>query len=183
MEWRLLDKTLCTKIIPYLAFICELWCVYHDALDCWRMEWYWSKCQPCHAARLGVLENFAQRIYSWSYSFLGLSLLLKCITLPKLAFILPYLCRWLKWSLVGKMKAHACIIHVARSKIGSIVIILIFTSWLGRCTYGYGLLSWLTLFSFIFLGSCFFGMPSFLFLLFLFLVILLRHTIFSLSFF
>ena len=60
--------------------------------------------------------------------FLGLSLSLLCITLPRLAFILPYLCRWLKWSSVGSMKAHSCIISVARSKIGSIEIILIFTS-------------------------------------------------------
>ena len=31
---NLLDKTSCTKVIPYLAFICELECVYHDEVNC-----------------------------------------------------------------------------------------------------------------------------------------------------
>ena len=47
--WHLLDRTSCTKVIPYLAFACELECVYHDVCNCWRTEWTWPQVPslPC----------------------------------------------------------------------------------------------------------------------------------------
>ena len=50
---HLIDRTSCTKVVPYLAFACELECVYHDILSCWRMEWSRLQVSSCHVARLG----------------------------------------------------------------------------------------------------------------------------------
>jgi len=44
---------------------------------------------------------------------------LKCVPSPELAFS-SLLLKWLRWSLVGKLKAHAYIASVAKSKIGTI---------------------------------------------------------------
>ena len=106
--WHLLDRTSCTKVIPYLAFACELECVYHDVCNCWRTEWTWPQVPSCHVAKLGGFFSriFTKKVFMVLLSFIGLSKSLMCISLPMLTCTLPYCHGWHMWSLVGKVERH-----------------------------------------------------------------------------
>ena len=57
---HLLDRTSCTKAIPYLAFACELECVYHDVYNCWRTEWIWLQVPSLPCCQFwGFLQEFS----------------------------------------------------------------------------------------------------------------------------
>jgi len=89
VPWHL-DRTSCTKVIPYFASACELVCVYHDVYNCWRTEWPWPQVSSCHVAKFGgFCKNFLKEIFMVSLSFVGLSVLLMRIFLPGLASTLP----------------------------------------------------------------------------------------------
>ena len=61
VKWQLPDRISCTKVIPYIVLACELECVYHDILSCWRTEWSWLQVSSCHVARLGNFWIFFQK--------------------------------------------------------------------------------------------------------------------------
>jgi len=99
VPWHLPDRMSCTKVIPYLAFACELECVYHDVL-----KWSWVQVSFCHTARLGYFfKNNSQKKCSWSYSFISMSL---STSLPKLTLTLPHQPWWRMWSLIGRVGRH-----------------------------------------------------------------------------
>jgi hypothetical protein len=60
VSWQLLDRTSCTKVISYLAFACELECVYYDVCNCWRTEWTWLQVPSLPCCQFwGVLQEFS----------------------------------------------------------------------------------------------------------------------------
>ena len=121
VQRKLPDRTSCTKVIPYLALACELECVYHDILSCWRTEWSWLQVSSCHAASLGDFgKNFLQKkMFMVLLSSMGRSESL-IASYQHFSLISPHRLWWYMWSFDGwGRKASAWLKSIARSKIGS----------------------------------------------------------------
>jgi hypothetical protein len=116
----------CIKVILHLIFTCELWSAYHDATSGWKMEPCWSKHPSLFNCWIGIFfwKDILKEVIPWSYP-LKISLCRSCVCfLPKLCPSFPLLCMWLKWGSVESRCTRACCTSVAKSKIGSMEIIL-----------------------------------------------------------
>ena len=131
VPWRFPNWISCTKVIPYLAFACELECVYHDVY-CWRTEWSWLQMPSCHVAKLGDFwKNFTGKVFMIFLSSIGLSMSLICSILPEL---LPLLCLTDMAGICGVWRGVKGIyLTQIYCKIKNWIhrLILIFTDWLG----------------------------------------------------
>ena len=61
VAWHLHDWTSCTKVIPYLAFVCELGCVYLDVSNCWRKKLTYPQFHPAMLPNLGGFARIFTR--------------------------------------------------------------------------------------------------------------------------
>ena len=113
------DRISCTKVISYLALACELECVYHDILSCWRTEWSWLQVSSCHVARLGDFEKYYYKIVH-GLTLLHGSLRVAHNFLSAFISISPHRFWWYLWSFDGWGRmSSAWPKSIARSKIGS----------------------------------------------------------------
>ena len=90
VPWHL-DRTSCTKVIPYLAFACEL--DVSTMMFVTVEEWndLGLKCHPAMLPNLGIFAKiFTKKLFMVPSSFIGFSMSLMCNLLPGLASTLPY---------------------------------------------------------------------------------------------